>query len=140
MAINKPKKPNIILIDDEELTQELIRHMLRELDLGEIAIYSSCSKALARIKKDGEHFDLIISDWEVPGMNGLDFLKEFRKIQKDTPFLMVTGNASKDLVLSAMKAGVTAFIAKPFTANSLLEKVRKLTSAKELEAHKKPVK
>ncbi|MBE1300908.1 MAG: response regulator [Alteromonadaceae bacterium] len=133
MATAKAKRPNIIVIDDEELTQELIRHMLRELEIGEIAIFSSCSKALSRIKKDGEHFDLIISDWEVPGLNGLDFLKEFRKIQKETPFLMVTGNASKELVVNAMKAGVTAFIAKPFTANSLLQKVTKLTGAKMLE-------
>lgn len=133
MATAKAKRPNIIVIDDEELTQELIRHMLRELEIGEIAIFSSCSKALSRIKKNGEHFDLIISDWEVPGLNGLDFLKEFRKIQKETPFLMVTGNASKELVVNAMKAGVTAFIAKPFTANSLLQKVTKLTGAKMLE-------
>lgn len=133
MATAKANRPNIIVIDDEELTQELIRHMLRELEIGEIAIFSSCSKALSRIKKDGEHFDLIISDWEVPGLNGLDFLKEFRKIQKETPFLMVTGNASKELVVDAMKAGVTAFIAKPFTANSLLQKVTKLTGAKMLE-------
>ena len=133
MATAKAKRPNIIVIDDEELTQELIRHMLRELEIGEIAIFSSCSKALSRIKKDGEHFDFIISDWEVPGLNGLDFLKEFRKIQKETPFLMVTGNASKELVVNAMKAGVTAFIAKPFTANSLLQKVTKLTAAKMLE-------
>lgn len=120
------KKPNILVIDDEELTQELLRHMLRELDLGEIDIHASCSKALQRFKKDPEYFAMIISDWEVPGMNGLEFLKEIRSQNQELPFLMVTGNASKDYVVRAAQAGVTDFLAKPFTAGSLLKKVQKL--------------
>ncbi|BDX08175.1 response regulator [Planctobacterium marinum] len=120
------KGPNILVIDDEELTQELLRHMLRELQLGDIDIHSSCSKALSRFKKDPEYFAMIISDWEVPGMSGLEFLKEVRALSKDIPFLMVTGNASKDYVIRAVQAGVTDFLAKPFTANSLHNKVRKL--------------
>lgn len=126
------KQPNIMLIDDEELTQELIRHMLRELDLGIVDSYSSCDKALRQIKKMPEHFDLIISDWDVPGMSGLDFLKEVRKINKDVPFVMVTGNTSKDFVIKAVQAGVTDYIGKPFTANSLLTKVQKLSGAQKV--------
>lgn len=128
-----PKKPNILLIDDEELTQELIRHMLRELDCGDIDIYSTCSKALAKLKKSQGYFNLIISDWEVPGMNGLEFLRAVRQEEPDIPFLMVTGHSSKELVVSAVKAGVTDFLAKPFTANSMLAKVKKLTGVNRLE-------
>lgn len=125
---NSPK-PNIMVIDDEELTQELIRHMLREINYGEIVVLGTCSKALSRLKQTPKHFNLIVSDWEVPGLNGLDFLKEVRKIDPDVPFLMVTGNSSKALVMNAIKAGVNDFLAKPFTAKGLLEKVMNLTGA-----------
>lgn len=125
--MSEQKKPNILLIDDEELTQELMRHMLRELHCNEVDIHSSCSKALTRLKKSPNYFDLIISDWEVPGLNGLDFLKEVRQLEPDIPFLMVTGNSGRDLVIKAVQAGVTDFLAKPFTANGLLGKVQKLT-------------
>lgn len=121
------KRPNILLIDDEELTQELIGHMLRELYVGELDIHSDCSKALNRLKKSPGYFNLIISDWEVPGMNGLEFLREVRQLETEVPFLMVTGNNAKELVVAAVKAGVTDFLAKPFTANGLLGKVQKLT-------------
>ncbi|MCC2607677.1 response regulator [Planctobacterium marinum] len=131
------KKINILVIDDEELTQELLRHMLRELDLGEIDIHASCSKALNRFKKDPSYFGMIISDWEVPGMNGLEFLKEVRILNKEIPFLMVTGNASKSYVVKAVQAGVNDFLAKPFTANSLLKKVQNLIDASTAEEAKR---
>ena len=122
-----PKKPNILLIDDEELTQELIRHMLQEIHVGELDIHANCSDALVRLKNSPNYFHLIISDWEVPGMNGLDFLHEVRQLEDDVPFLMVTGNNSKECVVSAVKAGVTDFLAKPFTVSGLLDKVQKHT-------------
>jgi len=128
------KKPNILLIDDEELTLELIRHMLRELQIGDVDVHSSCLKALSRLKKNPDHFDLIISDWDVPGMSGLDFLKEVRNLAPKIPFIMVTGNTSKDFVIKAVQAGVTDYIGKPFTANSLLSKVQKLSGAKRVES------
>lgn len=132
-AIQKSPKPNIMVIDDEELTQELIRHMLREVHHGEIVVYSTCSKALSRLKQEPNHYDLIISDWEVPGLNGLDFLKEVRKIEPEVPFLMVTGHSSKKLVVNAIRAGVDDFLVKPFTAKGLLEKVMNLTGTKMVE-------
>ncbi|XOV79647.1 MAG: response regulator [Aestuariibacter sp.] len=119
--------PNIIVIDDEELTQELIRHMLREVFVGDMVVYSTCEKALRRLKQEPKHYNLIISDWEVPGLNGLEFLKEVRKLDPEMPFLMVTGHSSKDLVVNAIKAGVNDFLVKPFTAQGLLKKVIKLT-------------
>lgn len=128
------KRPNILLIDDEELTQELIRHMLRELYCGEVDIHSSCAKALSRLKRTPNYFDLIISDWEVPGLNGLDFLKEVRALEPKVPFLMVTGNSGKDHVIKAVQAGVTDFLAKPFTANGLLNKVEKHTGTTRIVA------
>jgi two-component system chemotaxis response regulator CheY len=124
--LNKNSCPNIILIDDEELTQELIKHMLNDIHCGEVALFSSSQKALQKLQKSPDVFDLVISDWEMPGMNGLEFLRAFRQFDKKTPVLMVTGNTSRDLVLEAIQAGVSDFLAKPFTARDLLGKVEKL--------------
>ena len=123
----KAKDPNILLIDDEELTLELIKHMLDEIDVGEVFTSRNGRRALSILQKTPGHYDLIISDWEMPGMNGLDFLTAFRQFDKQTPVLMVTGNTRRDLVMEAIKAGVNDFLGKPFTARDLLAKVKKLT-------------
>lgn len=125
-ALNNDSCPNIILIDDEELTQELIKHMLSDLTCGEVALFSSSQKALQRLQKSPDFFDLVISDWEMPGMDGLEFLRVFRQFNKETPVLMVTGNTSRELVMEAIQAGVSDFLAKPFTTRDLLGKVEKL--------------
>lgn len=115
-----------MLIDDEGLTLELIRHMLHELKCKEVVTYTSGIKAMQQLKKNPKAFHLIISDWQMPGMNGLEFLREFRQLEKNTPFLMLTGNSTKELVVASVKAGVTDFMAKPFTSGDLLQKVHSL--------------
>lgn len=125
----KAKGPNILLIDDEELTLELIKHMLAEINVGEVLMSGSSARALKVLQKDPAHYDLVISDWEMPEMNGLDFLRAFRQFNKNTPVLMVTGNTQREFVMEAIKAGVNDFLGKPFTARDLLAKVKKLTSA-----------
>lgn len=124
----KAKEPNILLIDDEELTLELIKHMLAEINVGEVLMSSNGSRALKVLQKNPGRFDLILSDWEMPGMNGLDFLCAFRQFDKKTPVLMVTGNTQREFVMEAIKAGVNDFLGKPFTARDLLTKVKKLLS------------
>ena len=130
----KAKEPNILLIDDEELTLELIKHMLAEINVGEVLMSSNGARALKVLQKTPGHYDLVISDWEMPGMNGLDFLRAFRQFDKQTPVLMVTGNTQREFVMEAIKAGVNDFLGKPFTARDLLGKVRKLVLSVENKA------
>lgn len=130
--------PNVMVIDDEAMTQDLIKHMLHEIRCGDIALFGSATKALQTVKKSKGYFHLVICDWEMPGMNGLEFLQSFRELEPDTPFLMVTGNTSKELVMSAIKAGVTDFLGKPFTAKDLLEKAKKLIKSRVIEEAKSP--
>lgn len=121
---------NIVLLDDEELTQELIKHMLNDISCGEVSQFSSSQRALKALQQKPGFYDLVISDWEMPGMNGIEFLRAFRQFDKNTPVLMVTGNTTRELVLEAMDAGVSDFLGKPFTTKDLLAKVCKLVHAK----------
>lgn len=116
---------NILLVDDESITIELVSYMLLEVLSANIESFETGVKALDFIHSHRDiRLDLVISDWEMPQMNGLDFLKAFRKVDQSTPFLMLTGNATKELVLESIKAGATDFIAKPFRSEALVEKVQ----------------
>ena len=89
-------------------------------------------KALNLIKTGielGVNFDLIISDWNMPGMTGLDLLKEVRAMEneiKDVPFLMITNETKQGNVVLAVQAGVNGYIGKPFSAHILYDKIKKL--------------
>ncbi|XOV80281.1 MAG: response regulator [Aestuariibacter sp.] len=119
----KKNRLNILVIDDEELILELIQHMLRSAEVGNVTMRTSCQKALTLLKSAPNEFDMIISDWDVPGLNGLEFLKRVRAINPDVPFMMVTSNSSKRLVTRAIEEGIDDYLVKPFSAKCLLDKV-----------------
>ena len=79
------------------------------------------------IDADFDMVNLVICDWNMPRMNGVDFLRQIRTIFPDLPFLMVTGRCDKDSVVQAKMAGVTAFIKKPFSPDQLETKLRVLS-------------
>lgn len=121
---------NIMLVDDDRVMLELVAHILEEIVSGKIFSFSSSTNALSFFKRiDREPVDLIISDWFMPEMDGMAFLRAIRMVDKKKPFLMLTGNASKELVLSAKQAGTTDFIIKPFNDVDLAEKVKMLLRA-----------
>lgn len=70
-------------------------------------------------------FDLIISDWQMPNMDGLEFVKNVRSVDCEVPILMTTSEAQKERVIEALRAGVTDYLIKPFTQQMLLEKCGK---------------
>ncbi|EAQ81442.1 Chemotaxis protein CheY [Blastopirellula marina DSM 3645] len=77
-----------------------------------------------KIFKPGD-FDLVLTDWNMPGKNGLEVVQEIRKIDKDVKIMMVTTEAEKTRVLEAIQAGVSDYLVKPFTADTLREKLEK---------------
>lgn len=70
-------------------------------------------------------FDLVLTDWNMPGMTGLEVLKTIRKLDTNIPIIMVTTEAEKSRVLEAIQAGVSDYLVKPFTADTLREKLEK---------------
>lgn len=121
----KPITKNLaaLVVDDDPDMIEIISFVLREIGILSITRATSAMNALEHFKNKPFPFDLIICDWMMPGMNGLDFLRQVRANDRETPFLMLTSRARKEDVVAAKSAGVTAYIAKPFASAELRQKV-----------------
>ncbi|GAB2700773.1 response regulator [Aliiglaciecola sp. 3_MG-2023] len=117
----------ILVIDDDQITLELIQLILEEFVEGEVITINNAVEAVRYIdKNDMNKIDLVICDWQMPEYDGITLLKTVRSKRQDLPFLMVTGTATRDLVMSAKKAGASEFIAKPFKNHDLTDRVAKL--------------
>lgn len=124
------KSLKILVVDDFSTMRKVIRNLLRQIGYETIIEAEDGTAAWAILK--AEQIDLIISDWNMPNMNGLELLKAVRADAKlaQTPFLMVTAEALQDNVVAAIKAGVSNYIVKPFTAEVLSEKITKILAKK----------
>jgi DNA-binding NtrC family response regulator len=118
---------DIVVIDDDSITLELVQIILEEVTSGEIYTFSNSKQALAHVKSEKmNQISLVICDWLMPDVSGLDILAALRKSKPNCPFLMITANATKQLVVDSMRLGATDFIVKPFHTNDLLTKVERL--------------
>ena len=120
------KDLTVLIVDDFLTMRRIVRKILRDLDFQDIIEAEDGSAALDILKTT--KVDLIVSDWNMPRMTGLELLKEVRSTDsiKDTPFLMVTAEAQKENIVEAVKARVSNYIVKPFTAATLEEKLAKI--------------
>ncbi|WP_100643837.1 response regulator [Alteromonas facilis] len=114
---------NILAVDDDRVTLELLTLMLDEYTSGQIVAFENSREALLDLTEGETKFDLVISDLMMPDVTGLELLGAFRLRDVQTPFIMLTANATRESVLEARNLGATAFIAKPFTAHDLLDKL-----------------
>ncbi|MBN1843513.1 MAG: response regulator [Deltaproteobacteria bacterium] len=114
---------NVLVVDDFATMRRIIKNVLKQIGFANILEADDGTTALAVLKKN--EVDLIISDWNMPKMTGLDLLKNVRAEEstKNIPFLMVTAEAQKDNVLEAVQAGVSNYVVKPFTADAIKEKL-----------------
>jgi len=116
----------ILLVDDFATMRKIIKNLLGKLGYQEVREAENGVVALEMLKSD--NFNLIIADWNMPKMTGLDLLKTVRKDEKykNTPFMMVTSEANKDNIIAAVEAGADDYIVKPFNADTLKEKVKEI--------------
>jgi DNA-binding NtrC family response regulator len=118
---------DIVVIDDDIITLELVQIILEEVISGQIVVFSDSVQALDYVKSVNiNKISLVICDWLMPNISGLDILAALRKSKLHCPFLMLTANATKQLVVDSMRLGATDFIVKPFHTNDLLTKVERL--------------
>ncbi|WP_253479163.1 chemotaxis response regulator CheY [Natronocella acetinitrilica] len=116
----------ILIVDDFSTMRRIIKNLLRDLGYNNTAEADDGNSALPVLKKGG--FDFLITDWNMPGMTGLDLLKSVRAEPelRDLPVLMVTAESKREQIIEAAQAGVNGYIVKPFTANTLREKIDKI--------------
>ena len=121
MAIDLGMK--ILVVDDYATMLRIITNLLHQLNMNNVVQAKSGQEALQALKQD--KFGLIISDWNMEPMTGLDLLKTVRSdgALKSTPFIMVTAESKTENVVAAKQAGVNNYIVKPFNAATLKSKL-----------------
>ncbi len=120
------KTMNVLIVDDYKTMLRIIRNLLKQLDFNNVDEASDGAEALSKLR--GGNFGLVISDWNMAPMTGLDLLKEVRADQRlaRTPFIMITAESKTENVIAAKAAGVSNYIVKPFNAETLREKIEKV--------------
>ena len=120
------KNINVLIVDDYRTMLRIIRNLLKQLDFNNVDEAVDGQEALAKLRAG--NFGLVISDWNMVPMTGLDLLKEVRADQrlKDMPFIMITAESKTENVVAAKQAGVSNYIVKPFNAETLREKIEKV--------------
>ena len=115
-----------LVVDDFATMRKIVKNVLRQIDITEVTEAENGRQAFEILKKDPS-FELIVSDWIMPEMTGIEFLKICKEDDavKNIPFIMVTAEAQKDSVMEAIKNGVDNYIVKPFTPDRLQEAIQK---------------
>jgi two-component system chemotaxis response regulator CheY len=126
MALDKNMK--ILVVDDFSTMRRIVKNILRQLNFANIIEADDGSTALETLQR--EKIDLVVSDWNMPKMTGLELLKAVRSDDalKHIPFLMVTAEAQQENIIEAVKSGVSNYIVKPFTAETLSQKINQIFS------------
>jgi two-component system chemotaxis response regulator CheY len=119
-------KMKILVVDDFATIRRILRTLLKKIGLTNVIEAEDGSTALNVLKKN--EVDLIICDWNMPYMSGIELLKAVKGDEslKDIPFLMLTAEGQKEKVSEAVQAGVTNYIVKPFTADGIQEKLTQI--------------
>ncbi len=117
------QKLHILVVEDNPRTLKLIQAVLKDMGVGQAFTATDGREAQAFLDAGGELINLIICDWNMPRMSGLDLLKQVRMSHPDMPFLMVTARGTIDSVTAAKKNGVSAYVVKPFSPAELEQKV-----------------
>ena len=120
------KNMKVLVVDDFSTMRRIVKNLLRDLGFTNISEADDGSTALPMLQ--GGDFDFVVTDWNMPGMQGIDLLKAIRADDslKHIPVLMVTAEAKKEQIVMAAQAGVNGYIVKPFTAATLKTKLDKI--------------
>ena len=123
-VLNKNMK--IIVVDDFSTMRRIIKNLLKDLGFTNVQEADDGNTALPMLQQGD--FDFVITDWNMPGMQGIDLLRAIRADDKlkHLPVLMVTAEAKKEQIVAAAQAGVNGYVIKPFTAGTLKEKITKI--------------
>jgi len=123
-----PADPNmkILVVDDMSTMRRIVKNILKQLGFNNLEEAENGQEALTKLKADTYGF--VVSDWNMPVMIGIDMLRAIRADEKlkKIPVLMVTAEAQKENLMEAVQAGVSNYVVKPFTAETMQEKINKI--------------
>ncbi|SDK93930.1 two-component system, chemotaxis family, response regulator CheY [Modicisalibacter muralis] len=117
---------SILVVDDFPTMRRIVRSLLKELGYTNVEEAEDGQDALSKLRAGG--FEFVVSDWNMPNLDGLEMLKQIRADDalKSLPVLMVTAEAKKENIIAAAQAGANGYVVKPFTAATLEEKLNKI--------------
>ena len=120
------KSMNVLIVDDYKTLLRIIRNLLKQIDFNNVDEATAGAEALSKMR--ASNYGLVISDWNMQPMTGLQLLQEVRADArlKATPFIMITAESKVENVVAAKQAGVSNYIVKPFNAETLREKIEKV--------------
>ena len=120
------KGMKILVVDDFPTMRRIVRNLLKELGYANVDEAEDGLAGLAKLRSG--NFDFVVSDWNMPNLDGLSMLKEIRAdaALSHLPVLMVTAEAKKENIIAAAQAGANCYVVKPFTAATLDEKLSKI--------------
>ncbi|WP_251978213.1 chemotaxis response regulator CheY [Salinicola avicenniae] len=120
------KNMSILVVDDFPTMRRIVRSLLKELGFENVEEAEDGQEALTKLRAGG--FEFVVSDWNMPNLDGLEMLKEIRQdpALSSLPVLMVTAEAKKENIIAAAQAGANGYVVKPFTAATLEEKLNKI--------------
>ncbi|GEK74067.1 MULTISPECIES: chemotaxis response regulator CheY [Halomonas] len=120
------KNMSILVVDDFPTMRRIVRSLLKELGFTNVEEAEDGQEALNKLKAGG--FEFVVSDWNMPNLDGLEMLKQIRADDdlKELPVLMVTAEAKKENIIAAAQAGANGYVVKPFTSATLEEKLNKI--------------
>lgn len=120
------KNMKILIVDDFSTMRRIVKNLLRDLGFNNTSEADDGATALPMLQNG--KFDFLVTDWNMPGMTGIDLLKAVRADESlsSLPVLMVTAEAKREQIIEAAQAGVNGYVVKPFTAAALKEKIEKI--------------
>jgi len=130
-------RAHALVVDDEIHSRELLSELLQAMRF-EVTEADSGSEALERIRKS--RYDIVITDWVMPGMDGLSLIKQAKALDADVPFLMVTGYPSVNGAVAVMKQGASDYLSKPFSPQEFAGRVGRIVRQKSAANKLAPVK
>lgn len=128
------KEMKFLVVDDYSTMRRIVKNLLHDLGYANVTEADDGNTALPLLQNGS--FDFLITDWNMPGMAGLDLLKAVRANEKlkKMPVLMLTAEAKREQIVEAAQAGVNGYVIKPFTAATLKEKIDKILESRAVPA------
>ncbi len=119
-------KTRFLVVDDFSTMRRIVRNLLKELGFANVDEAEDGAVALQKLKSSPYYF--VVTDWNMPNMDGLTLLQSIRRTHelKHLPVLMITAEAKKENIIAAAQAGASGYVVKPFTAATLAEKLDKI--------------